>query len=545
MCKRSFFLLAVILYASPLVADVVHEFEFTDELGWYFRSDVGMLLVYGDGQLQATDLLGDNLAPLPPIRVPDLSARNSVVPIARTGLLLVPGTAGDDGMKHSYAIDTLGNRVLWKNEPLPAPDIIFSYPGPGIAVMRSFDGDGHLLGVELSTGRTLWDIARNVTILWTHGDYIRFVADGVLMTVDVMSGEIVRSDPLNVPRETRLYALDKEQVILFWRNKYITAYSLPPAPPAEAAAPRRLWDFEAAGKMMNLCINGGGCDVDRIGDDVLLVSSPGHQELVRISDGELLFDVEPGMFPAAIQISPNNRLVAVAKRKQLEVRAIESGRLIHAVAYPKGDEGKKSMKSIRWLDDDTLMLVYPDKKGNPRKMSGFSAAQGKLLWTFVLPDVADYALTGEQRARLLSRIALSLVATAVSASNAWSVGGTSYYAVFVPNLDVGETLDATAGMGRGSVAGGTGSESAFAKGVRRHAQTLERSAIRSRLQHFVVGNRGKYDVLAIDLRNGNVDKAVNIDTDKVHDITPLTPFGVGLAVEDNYHKLRLFEVAIH
>ena len=67
--------------------------------------------------------------------------------------------------------------------------------------------------------------------------------------------------------------------------------------------------------------------------------------------------------------------------------------------------------------------------------------------------MADYALTGKQRARLISRIALSLVATAASASNAWSVGGTSYYAVFVPNLDVGETLDATAGMDRGSAAG--------------------------------------------------------------------------------------------
>ncbi len=527
------------LGGPALAGDTLLEFEFNNELGWYYQNDVGMLLVYADGQLQLADLLADENVKLPALKVPDLSAPGSVVPVARTGLVLIPRATKPDGVEYSCAIDTLGSKIAWESAPLPSPEVVFSYPDAGLAVIRSFDGDGTVYALNLSTGETVWEHKKRATIIWARGNHIRFLSGSDLVTLDTVTGETVRTDTLSIPKENRLYALKNEDVIIFWKNKFLEGFSLPPAPPTPAAPARSLWKFQAAGPMVNLCIKGGGCDIRRVNDDLLMVSSARHRELVRISTGERLLHVKYGMFPAPVVLSPSGRLAAVAARNQLEIYDATSEAQLHAIRYPKGDEGMKTLKYLRWIDEDTVMTVYPDKKGNPKKMTGFSATAGKQLWSFVLPEVANYALTAEQRAKLIGRITLSLVATAVSVSNPMSVGGMNYAAIVVPNLNVTETLDAGASIGRGASGDETGQQEIFKTAMERADKVKQLTESRSDRTHFVTGAKGKYEILEINLKTGDRSKAALHQADKVHSISPLTPLGIALTVQDNNRKLQV------
>lgn len=100
-------------------------------------------------------------------------------------------------------------------------------------------------------------------------------------------------------------------------------------------------------------------------------------------------------------------------------------------------------------------------------MIGYSCSDGSLSWSTVLPDVADYLLTSDQRAKLVGRIMTSLIMTAVSAANPVFAGGYDHFAVFVPSLDVSESFAAgltPAGEGK------AGGKSPFSAALERHAQ---------------------------------------------------------------------------
>jgi hypothetical protein len=60
--------------------------------------------------------------------------------------------------------------------------------------------------------------------------------------------------------------------------------------------------------------------------------------------------------------------------------------------------------------------------------------------------------------------------------------------------------------------------------------------------HFVIGQRGDYDILEIDLRSGEVRTAARLTADKVHAIAPLTALGVALTVENNNRRLQVIDL---
>ncbi len=535
--------------ATEPLLPVLRTLDLGAELAWYYRTDVGMLLVSAGDRLHRVDLLVPDGPALEPIELPKVSERGSVVPISRTGLLLVPSAPaglaphgegqGVGRARSSYAIDTLSGRLLWEADPIPAVNLAFSLPDRGIAVIRSLEGEGSVLAVDLLTGGRRWTHELWASMIWIDEPFVRFVSSRELLTVDLGSGEIVRRDPLEYSGSA--YAISQEGVLLDRDGREITASSLPPPPPAEQTPAKPLWTFKAAGYMVKKCVDAGDCSVDRVGDDRLLVRSAGHMELLEIRSGKVLWMVKHGPFTAHPQLSPSGGYIAMPMKHELRILDGETGELRWEVEYPKGDEGLKLSKFVSWLADDVAAVVFPDTHGYPRRMSAFSCSQGKLLWTLVLPDGADYFLTAEQRARLIGRIALALVATAVSASNPMSIGGAEYAVVLVPNLDV--STPPQAGPSTGLDAGTAGGEQPFQAAQLRFEACRERSAEQGLGRtHYVIGPKGRYEILEIDRDTGALRTIGRYEAAKVHGITVFQAFDVALSLENDGRIVRLLDL---
>ena len=136
----------------PPAAEALATLDFASELRWYYRNDVGILLVYADDKIYGLDLLADTPTPREPLHFPGLTKKRSVLPVARTGLLLVPDATLEGKSPGSYAIDTVTGKVQWQAPPLPGIDQLFSFPDAGLTVVRTPDDGGRLIAVDLTTG---------------------------------------------------------------------------------------------------------------------------------------------------------------------------------------------------------------------------------------------------------------------------------------------------------------------------------------------------------------------------------------------------------
>jgi hypothetical protein len=525
---------------APPTAEVMATLDLAGKLQWYYRNDVGILLVYADGRLYRLDLLAGEIEPQDPLVFPGLDQKNSVIPVARTGLLLVPNAPFQGKPPGSHAIDTLTGEIRWHAAALPGIDVLFSFPDAGLVVVRSPDDGGRLIAIDLLTGERVWEIAKWARMIWTEAPYIRVMVENTLLTLDVHTGKSVREDDVTLPESKRLHAYTDEGVFLLWSNKQLIGYSIPPPPPAAAAPPGKLWEFKAASLMMGGCIKAGNCYIRKVGHDFLLVRSATRNEVIRLTTGEQIVNLKKGMFPSPVNVSPTGEYIASAASDGMRIHDGGTGELVYHLKYPKGGEGMKTLRYTSWPTDDLVMTVFPDKKGNPRRMIGHSCSDGSLVWTTVLPDVADYLLTSEQRAKLVGRIVMSLVMTAVSAANPVSVGGDYYFAVFVPNLNVSESLAPDVAPVRGGEAGG---KPPFATAMDRYTECERRiNATSGKIRYFVAGSKKAYDILRIDLVEGGVDPARRYKADTVHAIAPLPAFERAVTLENDNRRVRLLRL---
>jgi hypothetical protein len=272
-----------------------------------------------------------------------------------------------------------------------------------------------------------------------------------------------------------------------------------------------------------------------------VVNSIRHYELLRLSTGERVLDIKRGMlgFDMPFILSPGGKLIAVAGNEGLQVHDGGSGAPVHDIRYPKGREGLKTARQIRWLDQDVIATIFPDKRGNPRRMSAFSSSEGKLLWSVGLPESADYELTAKQRAALIGRITASLFATAASVGHPMSVGGTNYAVVLVPNLDVSVNLDAGRSMGRAAAEG----DAAFAAALRRVEECQRRTAPGATgHSYFAAGNERNYEILRIGFEKGDVIPVFTYTEKRVHSIAFFPGFERALSVENNNQRVRLISL---
>lgn len=526
--------------AAPPPAEVIATLDLGSDLQWYYRNDVGVLLVYAGNRLYRLDLLAEELEPQTPLGFPGLTEKSSIVPVAHTGLLLIPNAPFEGKPPGSHAVDTLTGEILWHAPALPGIDVLFSFPDAGLAVLRSPDDGGRLIAIDLQTGERVWEMAKWARMIWTDPPYLRVLVENTLLTLDVHTGETVREDDVSLPKAKRLYAFSGEGVFLLWNNKNFVGYSIPPIPPTAAAPPRELWKSKAASLMVDACIKIGNCRIRRVGDDLLYVRSATRNEFIRLTTGESLVNVKKGFWGAPVSVSPSGRYIAYARGDGMQIIDGDSGDVMHEIKYPKGSEGMKTLRYMNWPSDDLVMTVFPDKKGNPRKMIGYSCADGSLAWTTVLPDVADYLLTSEQRAQLISRIISSLVMTAVSAANPVSAGGDYYFAVFVPDLNVSESFAPGAAPALGGEAGG---EPPFAAALERYAECERRiTATSETTRYFVAGPKRAYDLLKIDLIGGGVDPVVRYEAETVHAIAPFVAFERAVTLENDHRRVRLIRL---
>lgn len=523
--------------AAPPPAKVITTLDLVGELQWYYRNDLGILLAYAGDRLYRLDLLADEPGSPEPLSFPGLSEERSVLPVARTGLLLVPDAALEGNPAGSYAIDTLTGKIAWQAPALPAISVLFSFPDAGLAVLCSPEDGGLLIAIDLLTGKRMWEIAKWARRIWTEAPYLRVMVEKTILTLDVHTGETVRKDDATLPESKRLHAFTKEGVFVLSSGKQFTGYSIPPPPPAAAAPPRELWKIEAGSLMIEACFKAGKCYISRVADDLLLVASAKRKELIKLTTGKPIALVKKGMFSTPVTTSPTGKYIASAASEKVRILDGSSGELLHEIEYPKGGEGMKTLRYMSWPSDDLVMTVFPDKKGNPRKMIGHSCSDGSLAWTAVLPEVADYWLTSQQRARLVGRIMTSLIMTAVSAANPVSAGGDYYYAVFVPNLNVSESFAPSVAPTRSGEAGG---EPPFAAALERYAECERRiTAASGRNRYFVVGPKGRYDILKIDLVGGEIVLVNRYQAEKVHAIAPFIAFERAVSLENDNRRLRL------
>jgi hypothetical protein len=525
---------------APPAAEVVTTLDLNGKLQWYYRNDLGILLVYADDRLYRLDLLATDLEPQEPVRLPGLTEKNSVLPVGRTGLLLIPDAPFDGKPSGSHAIDTLTGEIAWHAPALPGIDALFSFPDAGLAVVRSPDDGGRLIAIDLLTGKRVWEIGKWARMIWTDAPYLRILVENTLLTLDVHTGEPVRKDEIALPESKRLSIYDDQDVFLLWSNRNLSGYSVPPIPPAPASPARMLWEFKAASMMVNGCIKAGNCYLRRFGDDFLLVRSATRNELIRLTTGKVIANLKKGFWGAPVSVSPTGQYIAYAGGDEMQILDGGTGDVLHEVNYPKGSEGMKTLRYMTWPSDDLVMTVFPDKKGNPRRMIGFSCSDGSLAWDVVLPEIADYVLTSEQRAKLIGRIMASLVMTAVSAANPVSVGGDSYFAVFVPDLNVSESL--AAGIAPTSDGEADG-EPPFAAALERYAECERRiTATSGTTRYFVAGSEREYDILKIDLIGGDVVPLRRYEGEKVHAITPFAAFERAVTLEDDNRRIRLLRL---
>jgi outer membrane protein assembly factor BamB len=523
--------------AGPPPARVLATLDLAGELQWFYRNDVGVLLAYAGGRLYRVDLLAEEPKAAEPLALPGLDAERSVMPVARTGLLLVPNAALKGNAPGSYAVDTLTGEVVWQAPALPSVAVLFSFPDAGLAVVCSGDDGGLVVAIDLRSGERVWEVPRLARYIWTEAPYLRVMEEDTIYTLDVHTGETVRKDQVTLPEGKRIFAYAAEGVFVVADGKKLAGHSVPPPPPAAAAPSRQLWTFEAGSMMIGGCYKAGNCYVSRVGDDLLLVVSARKKELIRLSDGRPIAQVKKGMFSAPVTVSPTGKFMATAASEKVRVLDGSSGELLHELEYPKGGEGMKTLRYMSWPSDDLVLTVFPDKKGNPRKMIGHSCSDGSLAWTAVLPEVADYLLTSKQRARLVGRIMGSLIMTAVSASNPVSVGGDAYYAVFVPKLNVSESFAPGMAPARSAEAGGG---APFDAALERYAECEKLiTAASGKLRYFVAGPKGKYEILRIDLISGEIAPVNRYEAGKVHAIAPFIAFERAVALEDDNRRLKL------
>lgn len=521
--------------------------DLAGEVEWFFPTDVGLLLVYGDGRLHRLDLLATQEAAQAPVAIPGLSKAGSVVPVGGTGMLLVadapagalPGATPGTRASSSYGVDLLAGKVTWEADPLPLPDAVLSYPEGRFAVLRSPAGGGSVLAVDLETGAQRWRHAAAVRTWWTEAEYIRLLTSDSLWTVAAASGEVVRRDAVALPEDWTGIAYAEEGVLVAWDKKDLKAFSLPPAPPAEPAASRPLWSFEAEGLVTKLCIQIGLCRVERVAPNRIVVHSGGHSEALEITSGKRLFDHIWKFAEKGLVASPGGSSLAIPGGDGLRLFDGLTAQERAEVPYPKGGEGLKLDRSVSWLTDDIAVIVFPDSHGAPRRMTAFSASQRQVLWTLALPEAAEYHLTSKQQAELFGRIALALVASAVSAASPMSVGGYNYSVVAVPNLEVSRSLPGEGAVLRGASGQGTGAAAYPDAAARLETCRAKQPRDGPGYAQYVVGPKGRYEILEIDRRNGNLRKAGRYEAPKVHAIALYSQFDRALSIENDNHRVRL------
>jgi hypothetical protein len=297
--------------------------------------------------------------------------------------------------------------------------------------------------------------------------------------------------------------------------------------------------------MMDLPIKAGKLYIKRIEEDLLEIKSVRHYELLRLSTGKLLLDVKEGFlgFDIPFILPPGGKVIAVAENEGLQVHDGGSGKLIHYIRYPKGKEGLKTARQIKWLGEDVIATIFPDKKGNPRRMSAFSSSTGKLLWSVGLPESADYELTSKQRAQLIQRITMSLFATAASVGHPMSVGGSEYTVVMFPDLDVSMNLDAGRALDHVASLSVIGENAPYALALRRSEECRILMAPASTgHSYFAKGPEGNYEILRIRFDNGNVTPVFTYNMKRVHSIAFFPGFERALSVESNNRRVRLLSL---
>ncbi len=532
----------------PTPARVLLTLDLPAELAWFTMTDTGSLVAYAGNTLQIVDLLASPGSPTV-LEIAGLDQRASVVPIPATGLLLVPDAPGTDpgSARRSLAIDTLAGKVLWTGPSLGTLRQLEFFADQGLAVLQTWKDGWTAVAVDLASVRVLWQ-KEKARLIWSTGGSLGLFTDAVL-TVDPRSGKVLGRAPLELGKKEHLYSfLVGDGVLLVRKGRKFRGLGYPvdmgPATPGQPAAfsLKELWRFRAAAPMLEGCFKNGFCRLIRPGPGRLLVRS-GHYELLDVRTGKVLWDRKRGMLRTTdIAYSPEGRLAAVAAPKGLEVIDLVKGRVIHEIPYPENLSGLKMSKQAHFIDDEIAMTVFPDKKGEPRGLTAFSCERGKALWAVELPRAARYNLTSKEQSRLFGRIAFSLIATAVSASNAMSYGGSSYALVFVPDIDVRQLpgrVDARSRAGDGSSL----LERAFPRALERYARLAPRLLQRRQsARYYVTGPKGEYEILRIDLRTGDLSTAARYAASPVHAIYTDSGFERAISLENDKRRLKLLSV---
>ena len=534
------------LASDPAVATV----DLSAPLEWFTINDTGVLLAYAGERLEMIDVLPAEPGPVKNLVLPGLDRHASVFEVPATGLLVatdLPGAAPDDP-RRSMAIDTLGGRILWSGPSLGRMLWVELFLRRGIAVLRTEGGDHDVSAVDLATGEVLWQ-RDEIKLLWSERDYLGLLTDAFLI-VDPSSGKTLRRTPIDVGKGDRFYPPMGDAAFVLRHGREFRGTVYPPYEgPSKRDGPEEItleetWRFRAASPMIKRCFKIGTCRVLFPREDRMFVLSGVRYELLDLLTGKVLWNRKRGMLSTTdIALSPSGSLAALATAKGLEVVDLESGKLSGPVPYPKKLAGSKVSKTVNFIDDDVAMTVFPDRKGEPRGLTAFSCRRGKPLWTLELPRSARYSLTPKERSRLLGRVALALVATAVSTANPTSIGGASYSMIFIPNVNVRQR-PATIFSGSRTGEGGSYLERHFARAVERYRRLAPLLAERRRqTRYFVAGPRGEYEILRIGLRDGSLSTARRYVASLVHGIYPDAGFQLAVSLEGNKQRLRLLSLA--
>ncbi len=529
-------------------APILSTLDFSAELDWFALNDTGSFVAYAGDQLQVVDLLSSTPPPPKAIVVPGLGKHSLVVPVPATGLLLLPDVPGERSgeARRCLAVDTLAGKILWTGPSLGKLLEMELFLEAGVVVLRTQGASHGTTAVDLASGDILWQ-RDDVRLMWPEGERLGLLADGIL-TLAPRSGKLLRRVPLALDKEVTFYSFAEDGMLLLRKGRKFRGLVYPPF--EESATGGTLhgtsleekWNFRAASPMVKACFKSGGCRVFRPGPGRLLVRS-GHYELLDVHTGKVLWDRKRGLLRTTdLAFSPNGLLAAVATSKGLEVIDLQAGGTVHEIRYPEKLRGVKLSKSARFIDDEMAMTVFPDKKGEPRGLTAFSCAQGQALWALELPRSARYSLTSKEQSKLFARIALALVATAVSVSNPMSYGGSSYATVFAPNIDV-RRLPGRLDAGSRSPGGGSYLDRHFPQAVERYRRLAPQLLRRRRAsRYYVTGTKGKYEIQRINFRDGTLRSVARYVASPVHAIYPDTGFERAISLESNKTRLRVLSL---
>jgi outer membrane protein assembly factor BamB len=173
---------------QPPAARTLATWDLAGDLQWYYRNDVGILLAYAGGQLYRIDLLAEEPSSPTPLALPGLERERSVLPVARTGLLLIPNASLEEEPAVSYAVDTMTGEIVWQAPALPSVSVLFAFPDAGLAVLCSGDDGGRVIAIDLRTGKRVWEVARWARFIWTDPPYLRVMENDTIFTLDVHTG---------------------------------------------------------------------------------------------------------------------------------------------------------------------------------------------------------------------------------------------------------------------------------------------------------------------------------------------------------------------